>query len=455
MNTITLTRQPEDIWTAVLDKIKEHMGIAVFNTWFNNLSFKEINGDTITISAPSRFIREWVLTNYYNKLKELAAAEDPSIKRIDLKVVSQKAVYKAQNITSTTSEASVDQYSDVFLSMFDKRFVFENFVVDDSNKFAYAATKAIADDGLNNPIVRSVLYITAPVGMGKTHLLQSIAQQMSLRSDGNKFAYMSAEKFMHQYIKAVKANELYQFKESLRALDVLLFDDIQFICGKAGTQQEFANTLNAMIEAGKIVVASSDRSPYELDLDARTTSRLTGGLVVEIKKPSVELRKKILISKVQKLNISVPDDVVDFIAHSVSSSVRELEAALNKVVASSSLIGHSIDIGFTKEVLKECLLAHEASVSVDKIVDVVANFYNVSKSEIVSKSRSGKVVYPRQMVSFLAKQLTDKSLKEIGNLIGKRDHATVIYSIKKLEDRISIDSVAAMEVSKLKALLSN
>lgn len=455
MNAIILTRQPEDIWTAVLDKIKEHMGVAVFNTWFNNLSFKELNGDTITISAPSRFIREWVLTNYYNKLKELASAEDPSIKRIDLKVVSQKPAYKPQSLSFASSDSSVDSYSVAFSSIFDKRFTFENFVVDDTNKFAYAATKAIAEDGLSNTIVRSVLYITAPVGMGKTHLLQSIAQDMSLNSGETKFAYMSAEKFMHQYIKAVKANELYQFKESLRALDVLLFDDIQFICGKAGTQQEFANTLNAMIEAGKIIVASSDRSPYDLDLDARTTSRLTGGLVVEIKKPSIDLRKKILSSKIEKINASVPDDVVDFIANTVSSSVRELEAALNKVVASSSLIGHSIDITFTKEVLKECLLAHETSISIDKIVDVVSDFYNVSKSDIISKSRSGKVVYPRQMVSFLAKQLTDKSLKEIGNLIGKRDHATVIYSIKKLEDRIAIDSVAAMEVSKLKSLLSN
>lgn len=455
MNAIILTRQPEDIWTAVLDKIKEHMGVAVFNTWFNNLSFKEINGDTITISAPSRFIREWVLTNYYNKLKELASAEDPSIKRIDLKVVSQKVSYKPQSVSFSSSDSSVDSYSDAFSSMFDKRFTFENFVVDDTNKFAYAATKAIAEYGLSNTIVRSVLYITAPVGMGKTHLLQSIAQQMSLNSDQAKFAYMSAEKFMHQYIKAVKANELYQFKESLRALDVLLFDDIQFICGKAGTQQEFANTLNAMIEAGKIVVASSDRSPYDLDLDARTTSRLTGGLVVEIKKPSIDLRKKILASKIEKINAAIPDDVVDFIANSVSSSIRELEAALNKVVASSSLIGHSIDITFTKEVLKECLLAHETSISIDKIVEVVSDFYNISKADIISKSRSGKVVYPRQMVSFLAKQLTDKSLKEIGNLIGKRDHATVIYSIKKLEDRIAVDSVAAMEVSKLKSLLSN
>lgn len=444
-------QQQQDVWTAILDKIRNHMGLAVFNTWFANLSFKEIKDDTITITAPSRFIREWILTNYYSKLKEFASAETPCIKRIDLRVKTIRSPHKEAAINE---QAQIEIQPTLTYSL-DRRFIFENFVVGESNRFAYAAARAVAEEGIDNNLIKGVLYIHGSVGMGKTHLLQSIAQHLNLHKAEQKVMYISAEKFMHQYIKAVKTNDTYSFKESLRELDILLFDDIQFICGKSGTQQEFANTLNAMMESGKIVVTASDRSPYDLGLDQRTTSRLTGGLVTEIKKPNLELYSEILKFKATQFGVDVPVEVLSFIAKTISSSIRESEAALNKIIASASLLHHPIDLSLTKEVLKDCVLAHEASIPIERIIEVVSNYYGITQAELLSKTRTPKVVYPRQMAAFLAKQVTDKSLQEIGYKMGKRDHATIIYSVKKLEERMAKNSTTMMEANKLIDLLSS
>jgi chromosomal replication initiator protein len=442
----------ESMWDGILDKIRIQMGPAVFNTWFANLDLKEIKGDTITITAPSRFIREWVLTNYYNQLKDHLLAEDPTIKRIDVRVRNPQEETQINNKSFGIQQHISPPISNITYAL-DSRFTLNNFVVGESNKLAYAAAQAVALEGIHNPLVKGVLYIKGPVGMGKTHLLHAIAQELSIKCNDQRVLYMSAEKFMHEYIGSVKCNQIYSFRENLREIDVLLFDDLQFICGKSGTQQEFANTLSAIMEGGKLVIASSDRSPYELELDQRTTSRLTGGLVIDIKKPDIELRTDILRSKAFKISMDVPQEVINFIAKSVTSSIRELEAALNKVVTSARLMNHSIDMELTRETLKDCLLAHETGTTIERIIDIVANYYGITNAELISKGRAPKIAYPRQVATFLAKQLTDKSLQEIGMKMGKRDHATVIYSIKKLEQMLEIDSAIAAEINKLTELL--
>lgn len=445
--TQNFIRNGEEIWASVMEKIRNDMGVSIFNTWFVNLRFKELKEDTITITAPSRFIREWVLINYYGKLKEYMLAENIDIRRIDLRVGT------SANINNIGLQNEQESESQVITHSLDSRFTFDNFIIGEGNKMACAAAHAVAQQGSDNLVVRGVLYINGPVGMGKTHLLQAVAQYMSTNRRDQKVMYISAEKFMHKYIRAIKANDTYRFKEALRELDVLLFDDIQFICGKSGTQQEFANTLNALMEAGKIIIAASDRSPYDLQLDQRTTSRLAGGLVVEIKKPTAALRRDILRSKADQIKMAVKPEVLDFVANNVTSSIRELEAALNKIVTSARLLNHKIDLDLTKEVLKDCLIANEATISVERIIDVVANYYGVSQADLLSKNRAPKVSYPRQVVAFLAKKLTEKSLQDIGYKLGKRDHATVIYSVKKLEDKIAADSAVSTEMSKLIDLL--
>jgi chromosomal replication initiator protein len=446
-----IDRTGEEVWVAVVEKIRCDMGASVFNTWFANLRFKELNGDIITISAPSRFIREWVLTNYYMKLKDYVLAEDDRIKRFDLRVNAKHCSLQVNDEAEIVSEElPCPQFISYSL---DARFTFDNFIVGDCNKLARAAALAVAKQGSNNDIAKGVLYIKGPVGMGKTHLLQAVAQYIELNRKDQKVMYISAEKFMHQYVRAIKANETYRFKEALRELDVLLFDDIQFICGKSGTQQEFANTLNAMMESGKMIIIASDRSPYDLQLDQRTASRLTGGLCVEIKRPTVSLRNDILRSKAEQIKMAIAPEVMDFVAKNVSASIRELEAALNKIVASARLLNHDINLELTREVLQDCLVANENSISVEKIIEVVANYYGLQQSEILSKSRAPKVSYPRQVIAFLAKRMTEKSLQDIGYKLGKRDHATVIYSVKKLEDLISSDSSVSCEVTKLMDLL--
>ncbi len=440
-----------DLWRRVLNRMREEHGEASFASWFQHMLFVERRGDTLCVVVPSRFIREWIITNYYSKIKQVLLHEDSSIRIFDIRV-------QAKTGDAASNAADAPAHNDNELStqlshILDTRFTFESFVTSPSNMLAYVAAQGVAA-GQHISAASNSLYIHGAVGMGKTHLMQAISHYVATRCPDRRVLYLSAERFMHQYIVAVKHSKVVVFRDSLRSLDILLVDDIQFLCGKAATQQEFANTLNAFIEAGKTVVIAADRSPYGLDIDNRTKSRLCGGMVVDIKAPDLEMRLRIVQSKANVMKRNIPYDVLEFVATNVTASVRELEASLHKLVAFAEIAQQAISIDLAKNVLKDCLNAHEVMSSIDRIIETVVDFYGITRVELTSKSRTARFVRPRQVAALLCKKMTSRSLHEIGVHLGKRDHATVIYSIKSLEQKMMTDSSIAEEIDKISGSLA-
>jgi chromosomal replication initiator protein len=443
-----LYKTGEEAWGEALENLRQEFGDATFKSWFSHLTYQEFKDGVLTITAPSTFIREWMITNYMKSINKHVLMSNPQVRKVDLRVKPNRA--KLPCITNDNAETGevIDENCDILASKLDPRFTFENFVSDPSNKVAYAAAKAIAE-GKKLPTDSNILFIHSPVGMGKTHLIQSIASYIRENYKRKKVAYLSAEKFTHLYVKAIRSNDVVNFKEKLRGADVLLLDDLQFICGKNSTQQEFINIFNALTESNRKVVVTCDVSPYSLNLDSRSKSRLTGALVAEIKHADYDMRLEVLKAKAEMLKVKVPQNVSELIAKNITSSIRELEGALNKVITHSSLAEAEITVESVQEILRDNLQAHEQKLSVEQIMEVVARFYEVKVADITSKSRAAKFVTPRQVSAFLAKQLTTKSLQDIGHKLGGRDHATVIYSIKKLEDRTAADKSVANDIARI------
>ncbi|WHQ46781.1 MAG: chromosomal replication initiator protein DnaA [Candidatus Midichloria sp.] len=449
------------VYNALFEKIKEEYGNTVFTNWFSHISFKSLSDQTLTIAAPSKFVREWVILNYFTKIYKILELFNGLVKRIDiivetstssidLPVLSNNQINKIEEVTETDKND--------FSFSFDNRFSFENFTVGSSNKMAFSAAQNMAGFNHNwhsSAINCNTLFIHGAVGMGKTHLLYAIANRISKNYPGKSICYLSAEKFMHRYMMAVRKNELINFKENLRSLDILLFDDLQFICDKSSTQKEFANTVNALIESNKKMVIACDRSPYNLDLDPRTKSRVASGVVAEIQAADFDLRLNILKQKSDLMQITIKDEILSYLATSISSNIRELEGSLNKLVTYCSLNEMPITLGTCKNTLKDCIKAHEQDVSVAKIIQAVAELNAVTKAEILSKSRLAKLVYLRQMVAFLAKEITKSSLQEIGKQLGGKNHATIIYYMRQFEQKIERRPAIKDELDNIKNFISN
>lgn len=442
----------QEAWSEALSNLNLEYGEAVFKSWFSHLTFQEMRDNIMIITAPSRFIREWIQTNYLKAIQKHVFSINPTIKVIDLRIKPNRAK-TAKDDPSNDNLTEANEKCDVLSYNLDPRFTFDNFVCGSSNKVAYETCRAIANN-MQLAAANNILFLHSHVGMGKTHLLQAIAAHIKQSDTARKVAYLSAEKFMHLYIKSVKANDTLTFKEKFRNTDILIIDDIQFICGKTSTQQEFMNILTALSDSNRKVVVSCDSSPYSLNLDGKNKSRLAGGLVVEIRSADYELRLQILEAKCRQLNVKPSDEVMELIAKSISSNVRELEAALHKVITHSSISNSPITLEFTKDVLRDNISAHNQDISVESIIDTVAAYYNIKATDILSKSRAAVFVTPRQICALLAKQLTTKSLQDIGQKLGGRDHATVIYSIKKLEDRTETDKNLAYDIAKIMEIFS-
>jgi chromosomal replication initiator protein len=469
---ITTTSSYEEVlWHQLLESLRDEYGIAIFNSWFAHMKLQGINYNVLTITVPSRFIRDLIIKNYFPKIREIVTEFDQNINVIEIVTkanrptiaVSETAEASTTAINDNASEATkstierpqndnVDRFN--LSSHVDSQHTFANFIVGDSNKIAFATAKACAE-GNKQVLSQQVLYLHSSVGMGKTHLLHAVANHIMQAQPEVKVAYMSAEKFMYHFIMSLRNNNVYDFKEELRSVDILLIDDIQFIIGKNSTQQEFANTVGALVESGKTIVVTADKAPYNLKLDDRTKSRLAGGLVAEIKPAEFDLRKKIIAAKAQLLDVSIPEDALVYIAKNISASVRELEGALNKLVTHTTLIGLDVTLAAAKEVLDDNIQAYVVKVSVEKIMEAVANYYGVTPEDIKSKGRSAKIVAPRQVTAFIAKQMTDLSLQEIGQKLGGRDHATIIYSINKLEKTLNADPNAASDVEQIMDVLGS
>ncbi|QEK39647.1 chromosomal replication initiator protein DnaA [Candidatus Sneabacter namystus] len=436
------------LWSTIQRDLHQQYGDKLFQSWFSKINFlKRANGEVV-LSLPSQFMKEWITENYFDLILSLWQHYDSSVQDLSFKVVlaENKGVVSVRNPYSIYGSGI---QAGAFATNLDKRFTFENFVVGSPNELAYSASRAISEAKKAIP-ESNPLFLYGGVGLGKTHLMHSIAWYMLSHNFGRRFIYLSAEKFMYQFVSALRNKSLLSFKEQFRSVDVLMIDDIQFICGKDSTQEEFFHTFNTLIDNHRQIVISCDRSPSDLDnVEDRIKSRLGWGLVADVHSTTYELRIGILESKIEQMRVHVPSDVVEFLANSVTSNVRELEGALNKVVAHSNLMKKSINLDNTKSILKDLLKFTQKSVMIPDIQKKVAGHYAVSFSDMTSSVRARSVSRPRQIAMYLCKLLTPKSLAEIGKQFGNKDHTTVMHAIRKIEALCKSDVEFAKEVETL------
>lgn len=465
-------------WDRISSKLNAKFGDAVFRSWLKPIRFAGCEDNKITLSAPTRFMREWVNTHYANEIRQMwqeeQAAEGYTIEIIvpqpgtPAAEMAQKAAAAAAAptaepqaganiITSANWQSSDTVDSDLQMGApLDPRYTFDNFVVGKPNELAHAAARRVAESPLVVPGCNP-LFLYGGVGLGKTHLMHAIAWHIRRNSPERRVLYLSAEKFMYQFIKALRSKEALAFKEHFRSVDVLMIDDVQFISGKDSTQEEFFHTFNALVDQNKQLIISGDRSPSDLEgIEERVRSRLGWGLVADIHATTYELRLGILQSKIDLMkDMMIPQKVVEFLAHKITSNVRELEGALNRVVAHATLVGRPITLETTQEVLHDLLRANDRRISIDDIQKQVANHYNIKVSDMHSARRSRAVARPRQVAMYLAKKLTSKSLPEIGRKFGGKDHTTVMHAVKRVEELMGSDNEMANDVELLERIVQS
>ena len=452
-------------WARVRGVLRAEVGESAYKSWLKPMTLLDVQDGVVRIAVPTRFMCDWVVGHYGDRIRELWVDEDSTVTKIDVviqvqapRVQKRRAAGEAapDATESATQQAAVPAMpatggGDEFGGSLDTRFVFENFVVGKPNELAYAAARRVADSATAsyNP-----LFLYGGVGLGKTHLMHAIAWHIRTRQPERKVAYMSAEKFMYHFIRALRFHDTIAFKDRFRSVDVLMIDDVQFINGKESTQEEFFHTFNALVDNNRQVIVSADKSPSDLEgMEERLRSRLGWGLVADIHATTYELRVGILQSKAEQLGTDIPPKVLEFLAHKITTSVRELEGALNRVVAHSTLIGRDITLETSQEVLHDLLRAHERRVTIEEIQKRVAEHFNIRIADMHSARRSRAVARPRQVAMYLAKQLTTRSLPEIGRKFGGRDHTTVMHAVKKIDELRQGDAGFAEDVELLRRML--
>ena len=430
-----------DLWTCVLKKLNNEYGNEIFDSWIKNIKIQSLKEDVLHFSVPTRFIRDWITSHYLDKIIYFLNSENPEIKRVKISIDNSLSANMLQ-IDNNVSDQNVSKNYFSNLNQnedwpLDERFTFDKFIVGPSNELAFASAKRLSqlEKFEFNP-----LYLYGGVGLGKTHLMHSIAWQIKKNNPESKVLYLSAERFMFQFIKSLRQKDTMSFKQKFRSVDVLILDDIQFMIGKSSTQEEFFHTFNSLLDLNRKVIISCDRAPSDLDgFDERIKSRFSGGLVADILPASFDLRYEILKKKSEELlarsksNLCLDDDILIFLAKTIVTNVRELEGALNKVFTFSNILGKKIDVDLTKSVLKDLLRSNNRRITIDEIQNKVSNYYNIKIEDIISSRRIRSFARPRQVAMYLSKKLTTRSLPEIGRKFGGRDHTTVIHAIKKIE----------------------
>jgi chromosomal replication initiator protein len=453
------TRDLDRQWSQVRGMLQAEFGETAFNTWLAPLTLGGLEGERIMLSVPTRFLRDWVAAHYADRIRVLWRRVNPDINGVALGVTpvpeGLPAPVKVTPCRADPIPRALERPpADVEIGApLDPRCTFENFVVGHPNELAFAAAKRVAD--LAAPPFNP-LFVYGGVGLGKTHLLHAIAWQIRRQDAGRRVVYLSAEKFMYQFIKALQCKDTMNFKELFRSADVLMVDDVQFIGGKETTQEEFFHTFNTLIDRGRQIVISADRSPSELaGLEERIRSRLGWGLVVDIHPTTYELRLEILQVKAALIaeEVEIPPTVLEFLARRITSNVRELEGALNRIVAQATLVGRAITLDLAQEILQDLLRAYERRVTIEEIQRRVADHYGIRIADMHSARRARAVARPRQVAMYLAKQLTPRSLPEIGRKFGGRDHTTVMYAIRKIEDLRTTEPQLSEDIEMLRRLL--
>ena len=453
----------ENNWSKLKKDLKKIVGESSYNNWLKQLSFNSINNGEIILSVPTKFLRDWIVNNYADKIKQECKKIDTKISMIKILVkpiggrvvpgtareLKEKPIsHSSLDIRNNKSSSPND-----FGAPLDPRFTFDNFVVGKPNELAFAASQRVAE---SDKVSFNPLFLYGGVGLGKTHLMHAIGWKIKERNPDRKVIYLSAEKFMYQFVRALRYKDTSAFKEQFRSIDVLMIDDVQFISGKDNTQEEFFHTFNALIEQNRQIVISADKSPSDLDgVQERLKSRLGCGLVADIHPTTYELRLGILIEKAQKRGVEIPSKVLEFLSHRIVSNVREMEGALNRLVAHATLVGTSITIETAQIVLQDLLKSNNKKITIEEIQKKVAEHFNIRLTDMHSPRRSRSVARPRQIAMYLAKSITSRSLPEIGRKFGGRDHTTVMHAVKKIEELKQEDNNFNEDIELLKRLIDS
>ncbi|WP_043833194.1 chromosomal replication initiator protein DnaA [Muricoccus aerilatus] len=459
-------------WARIRGRLREEVGEAEYRTWLRQLTLAGVEGEEAIVHVPTRFLRDWLRGQYGDRLRALWQAEAVGVRRVDIRVAAPQAARESAPVpdgadlaeplpaTRPPGEAvraesqKVDARGD-WAAPLDPRFTFDSFIVGKPNEFAHACARRVAEKP-NSPGFNP-LFLYGGVGLGKTHLMHAIAWAIRAPQAGiagRSVAYMSAEKFMYRFIAALRSQSTMEFKESLRSVDVLMIDDLQFLIGKDNTQEEFFHTFNALVDQGKQIVVSSDKPPSDLaGLEDRLRTRLGCGMVADIHATTYELRISILESKANAAQVDVPARVLEFLAHKITSNVRELEGALNRLIAHANLFGRPVTLESCQEVLHDILRAHDRRVTIEEIQKRVAEHYNIRLTDMSSARRARNVARPRQVAMYLSKQLTSRSLPEIGRRFGNRDHTTVMHAVSRVAELMQGDAGFAEDVELLRRML--
>jgi chromosomal replication initiator protein len=441
-----------ELWAKVQEYLRAEFGKDEYDSWLKGLEFRGFEGGTVTVSARTPFIRDWVRRHYAERIKDFFASNNDKV--LGVEVVAAKNQHTVSEATElVAASASQGATEDSFGAKLDPRYVFDTFVVGKSNELAYAAALRVAE---SNEVPFNPLFLHGGVGLGKTHLMHAIAAEVRRKHPKRKVMYMSAEKFMYEFISALRFKDSVAFKKQFRNVDLLMIDDVQFIANKNSTQEEFFHTFNALVDNRRQVVLSADRSPTDLTgIEERIVSRLGWGLVADVHPTDYELRYGILQSKRDKLSgPEISEEILEFLAKRITSNVRELEGALNRVVAYADLVGRPVTLEMARDVLQDLLRANDRKVTIDEIQRQVAEYYNLRLAELLSPRRARNIARPRQVAMYLSKQHTSRSLPEIGRKFGGRDHTTVMHAVRKVDDLRRTDSTLDEDIHRLSRLLA-
>lgn len=433
----------EGQWQSIQGRLLEEYGEATYASWLKPLCIVDQQKDCIRLSAPDAFARDWVKSHYAERVKVILQTINDTFSQLDI-------ILSVPEEEKPTVDKPIIDITEISSNL-DTRFTFDNFVVGKPNELAHAAARKVAE---STDVTFNPLFLYGGVGLGKTHLMHAIAWHITKCHPKRKVIYMSAEKFMYQFVRALRFKDTVAFKDYFRSVDVLMIDDVQFISGKESTQEEFFHTFNALVDQNRQIIISADKSPSDLErMEERLKSRLGWGLVADIHPTTYELRLGILHSKADQLETVVPPKVLEFLASKISSNIRELEGALTRVVAHSTLVGREITLESTHDVLRDLLRANDRRVTIDEIQKKVAEYYSIRVSDMHSPRRARTVARPRQVAMYLSKILTSRSLPEIGRKFGGRDHTTILHAVKKIEELMANDKRMCEDVELLSKIL--
>ena len=439
-------------WDLIRSELKKSLDKDTFQNWIKPIHFESQIDTSLTLSVHTRFLRDWIIKNYASVIKRSYLDQGVTIDKLAILVKeNNNRIIPGTEVVFQDKEDEDDQYYDDISAPLDPQFTFDNFIVGKPNELAYAAAQRVAQSEV---VSFNPLFLYGGVGLGKTHLMHAVAWNIKKRNPKKNVVYLTAEKFMYQFIKALRFKNIMSFKEQFRSVDVLMIDDVQFIIGKDNTQEEFFHTFNTLIDKKRQIIISADKSPADLEgLEDRLKSRLGWGLVADIHPLTYELRLGIIQAKAEQKSMKLTKDVLEFLADKITNNVREMEGALNRLAVHASLQDSDITVDLVKDVLKDLLRTNSRKITIDEIQKKVVEHYNIKLSDMHSPRRSRSVARPRQVAMYLAKSITTRSLPEIGRKFGGRDHTTVIHAIKTIEEIMVNDPNLAEDIELLTRIL--